>query len=284
VRGLIAKRVDMLKVDLNLTLDQLRAITDEAKKAGVTVVGHSQNIRKAVEIGGLKYMEHTDTLGRAILEEMGPEAMKAGAANPERAMDTKLFGPLIQLMVREGVYLNPTLVGRWRSSTPRGKEWADAATEMIKDPGLAFVPEDARASWPRMSNRAPDAEGYRRTAEFVRRYAEAGGKVLAGTDAGWLPGLSLHYEMQMLTDMGVTPMKALQGATLVAAESLGQGKDLGSVEVGKFADFTIVEGNPLADIAATKNVRMVIKNGQVLDTTYDPRFVNPTPRPTELPR
>ena len=70
-------------------------------------------------------------------------------------------------------------------------------------------------------------------------------------------------------------MKALQGATLWAAEALGQQKDLGSVEPGKLADFTIVEGNPLTDIGATKNVRMVIKDGQVMDTSYDPDWVNP---------
>jgi len=279
VRGLIARGVDMLKVDLNLTLEQLRVITDEAAKAGVPVVGHSQNIRKAVEIGGLRYMEHTDTLGRAILEDMGPDMLKKGAANPERLMDTSRFEPLIQLMMRERVFVNPTAVGRWRSSTPRGREWANAAKDVIKDPGLAFVPEDVRLSWTRLPGREADAEGYRRTAEFIRRYAAAGGKVLAGTDAGWLPGLSLHYEMQMLTDMGVPPIKAIQGATLWAAESIGQGKDLGSVAPGKLADFTIIEGNPLADISATRNVRMVIKDGLVVDTAYDPRFVNPMPRP-----
>jgi imidazolonepropionase-like amidohydrolase len=280
-RGLIAKGVDMIKVDLNLTLEQLRAITDEAKKTGTPVVGHSQNIRKAVEIGGLKYMEHSDTLGRAILEEMGPEAMKAGAASPERMMDTNLFGPLIQLMVREGVFINATMLGRYRSTTGKGQVWAASAKEAISDPGLAFVPEDVRLSWTQVPGRGADPEGYRRTKEFVRRYAEAGGKVLAGTDAGFFPGLSLHYEMEALTDAGVPPMKALQGATLWAAESIGQGKTLGTVEAGKLADFTIIEGNPLADIAATKNVRMVIKDGQVLDTSYDPHFVNPTPRPNE---
>ena len=41
------------------------------------------------------------------------------------------------------------------------------------------------------------------------------------------------------------------------------------------ADFTIIEGNPLSDIGATKNVRMVIKDGQVMDTSYDPNWVNP---------
>ena len=88
-----------------------------------------------------------------------------------------------------------------------------------------------------------------------------------------------HYEMQMLVDLGIPPMKAIQGATLWGAESIGQGKDLGTIERGKLADITVIEGNPLNDIAATKNIRIVIKDGKVLDTTYDPRFVNPIPRP-----
>jgi hypothetical protein len=227
-------------------------------------------------------MEHTDTLGRAILEEMGPAKLAEGGATPERLMDMNLIDPLIQLMVKRGVFINPTLVARWRSSTPRGREWANAAAEIIKDPALAFVPDDVRRSWTDIPGRAPDMEGYRKVQEFMRKYVEAGGKLLAATDAGFMPGLSLHYEMQMITDAGIPPMKAIQGATLWGAESIGKGKDLGSIEPGKLADLTIVEGNPLDDIAATRNVRMVIKDGRVLDTTYDPRFVNSVPRPVDV--
>jgi imidazolonepropionase-like amidohydrolase len=279
-RSLIARHVDVIKVDLNLTLDQLRAIIEEANKAGIPVVGHSQNIRKAAEVG-LKYMEHTDTLGRAILEEMGgPQKVKEGGANPERLMDTKLFDGLIQFMVKQGVYLNPTMVARWRTSTPRGQEMTKAAIELNKEPALAFVPAGVRESWTVTAERPGDAEAYRKVAEFLRKYAEAGGKVLAATDAGMLPGLSLHYEMQMLVDAGIPPMKAIQGTTLWAAESIGQQKDLGSIEPGKLADITVVDGNPLNDIAATRKVGMVIKDGKVLDTTYDRGFKNPIPRPT----
>jgi len=115
--------------------------------------------------------------------------------------------------------------------------------------------------------------------EFGRFLAEAGGKIIAGTDAGFAPGLTLHYEMQMLVDAGIPPMKAIQGATIWGAESIGQQKDLGTIESGKLADITVIEGNPLSNIAATKNIRMVIKDGKVMDTAFDPRWVNPIPRP-----
>ena len=48
-----------------------------------------------------------------------------------------------------------------------------------------------------------------------------------------MPGLSLHYEMQMIVDMGISPMNAIQAATLWSAESFGKGKDVGSIEPGK---------------------------------------------------
>jgi imidazolonepropionase-like amidohydrolase len=280
VRSLAGKHVDMVKTDLDLTFDQLRAAIDEANKLHLPLVGHTQNIRQAAEAGH-KYMEHTDTLGRAVLDQMGgPAKVKEGGANPERLMDTSLFPALVQFMVKQGVFVNPTMFARWRTSTPRGEEWAKAATDLIKDPNLAFVPQTIRDSWPRLARRDQDAEGYKKTTEFLRQYAQGGGKIIAGTDAGAMPGLSLHYEMQMLVDAGIPPMKVLQAATLWGAESFGQGKELGSVEVGKLADITIIEGDPLKDIAMTKNIRMVIKDGKVIDISYDPHWVNSLPRPT----
>ena len=194
-------------------------------------------------------------------------------------------GRLMRPLVKQGVYVNPTLYLIWGGSTERWRDWTAAAAPLAKGPDLAFVPASAKAAWTRQPR--PRA-GYDKAAEFLRKYSEAGGKILAATDTGCceqiVPGLSLHYEMQMLTDLGVSPMKAIQGATLWAAEVLGREKDLGSVEPGKFADFTVIEGNPLADISATKNVRMVIKNGEVMDTAYDPKWVNPVPRTPATPR
>ncbi len=283
VRRLVALGVDVIKVDSSISYDQLRAVVEEATAAGLSVVGHSQNIRKAAEVG-LKYMEHTNTLTMAILEAMGrPARVTPDQRGADIAlMDTAQFPSLIEFMVKQGVFVNPTLAAQWRSSTPRGPEWAAAAAQIVQDPGLAFVPADIRQSWSQPDGREPNREGYAKMAEFVRRYAEAGGKVISATDAGFMPGLSMHYEMQMFSDIGVRPMTIIQGATLWPAEAIGRAKDLGSVEPGKLADIMVVEGNPLADIATTRNIRMVIKDGQVLDTTYDPRFVNPLPRPVDF--
>lgn len=277
VRKLKAAGVDHIKVDLTITDEQLRAVIEESKAAGLPLLGHTRNIKNAVDMG-FRHMEHTDTMARALLEQEG-KPLPNGVA-PESLVDPRLFPPLIEYFVKQGVYVNPTLVLVWGASTDRARDWTAAAREVVKDPGLAFVPASAKEAWVREPGRA--RAGYANVKEFLQKYSAAGGKVLAATDTGCceqiVPGLSLHEEMQALTDLGIPAMKALQGATLWAAEVIGQQKDLGSVESGKLADFTIIEGNPLADITATRHVRMVIKGGAVVDTAYDPRWVNPIPR------
>jgi hypothetical protein len=185
-------------------------------------------------------------------------------------------------MVKQGVYINPTLVANFKNASPRGQEMMNTAKEMLKDPVLAAaVPAETQRLWTHPAGRAPDVEGFKKVQEFIRQYVNAGGKVIAASDdtGGQLPGMSLHYEMQMLTDAGVSTMKTIQSATLWGAEAIGQGKNYGSIEVGKVADFTIIEGDPLKDIVATRNVKMVIKDGKVIDTAYDMKSVTPLQRP-----
>jgi imidazolonepropionase-like amidohydrolase len=77
--------------------------------------------------------------------------------------------------------------------------------------------------------------------------------------------MSLHAELQEYVDAGLTPLQALQAATTVAAEALGAGDDLGTIEVGKIADLAIVNGDPIRDIRAAREVRGVIRGGRYFD-------------------
>jgi len=115
---------------------------------------------------------------------------------------------------------------------------------------------------------------------FIKKYAQAGGKFVAGSDSGTedVPGLWTHYEMQSLVDAGLTPMQAILSATKWPAELFHLEKELGTIEVGKKGDVIVIAGDPLANITATRNILWVVKDGQVVDTTYDPNFKNPLPR------
>lgn len=278
VRRLKQAGVDHVKVDLTLTDEQLRAVIEECRAQGLPLLGHTRNIETAVSMG-FTHMEHTDTMARALLAKEGREVPRGVAA--ESLVDPKAFPPIIDFLIQHKVAVNPTLFLMWAGGTERWRDWTRDGARMAADPTFAFVPAEVRAAW---SAQPRVRAGYQNVATFLRMYSEAGGRILAATDAVCggcnqiVPGLSLHYEMQMLTDMGIPPMKAIQGATLWSAEVIGQQKDLGSVERGKLADLTIVEGNPLADIGATKNIRMVIKDGVAVDTSYDPAWTNPIPR------
>lgn len=100
--------------------------------------------------------------------------------------------------------------------------------------------------------------------DLVRRIVKGGGIVIAGTDSPIFPyALAFHTELEIFQQAGLTPFEVLQTATTRAAEALGEGANLGSIEAGKLADLVIVSGDPLADVKNARKVRTVIKNGEV---------------------
>ena len=108
------------------------------------------------------------------------------------------------------------------------------------------------------------AAALRPARETIRRVVQGGGIVIAGTDSPINPyALAYHTELELFAESGLTPFEVLQTATLGAAEALGEGANLGSIEAGKLADLVIVGGDPLADVRNARNVRTVIKNGEV---------------------
>jgi imidazolonepropionase-like amidohydrolase len=106
--------------------------------------------------------------------------------------------------------------------------------------------------------------GFETTLRNLERIKKAGGVIGVGTDSYGchlnLPGF-YWKELQLLTQVGLSHAEALKAATSVNAKILGAESEVGSIAPGKYADFVLVEGNPLKDIACVRNIRRVIKGG-----------------------
>jgi imidazolonepropionase-like amidohydrolase len=153
-----------------------------------------------------------------------------------------------------------------------------ADPDLRDDPALADVPADilktawdphdimTRAHW------TPETlAAFKRTLPILQRfvvtYSRLGGKVVAGTDTAQqfvVPGASLHRELELYVAGGMTPAAALRSATVDAAALLGIGERAGSIAIGKDADLVLVDGDPLADIRATRRIVTVVRGGVVV--------------------
>ena len=287
-RNLIDQGVDGIKVYEGLSTESLKAVVEEAHKAGLEVVGHALDAREAT-LAGMKFMEHARPIVHSTLGDPAKvQAMEEGRLpNSQAEMDTTLFGPLIDLMVKNGVYFNPTLT----RPRPESREWYDVVVKLLKDPSAQFIPEARREHWLNAVKAADtgeemqqNTESLQKTREFIRRFVQAGGKMITGPDTGArssatnIAGLAMHVEMEAFVNAGMTPMQAILASTKWSAELLRKEQDLGTVEPGKLADLILIEGDPLADIRVTQNIRTVILDGQIVDTRLDPNFRNSLPR------
>lgn len=102
--------------------------------------------------------------------------------------------------------------------------------------------------------------------QTIRRIAEADeGLVVLGTDAPRLPPAeAFHREVRLLAEAGLTPARIIRTATRNAAAHLGRDDELGTLEPGKVADLIVVDGDPLEDLSALRNVELVVKGGEVV--------------------
>ncbi len=123
-------------------------------------------------------------------------------------------------------------------------------------------------------------ENYRLWMTFINEYKNRGGRVTAGSDNGFIYqtyGFGYIRELELLREAGFHPLEVIRSATLYAAQALGMEKDLGSVEVGKMADFVIIDANPLENLQVLYGTgaitltekNEVIRKGGVMYTVKD---------------
>ena len=184
------------------------------------------------EIGALvdeASRRHRPVAAHCYGDDAARQAIKAGVRSVEHGLF--LDDTTFRMMLEKGVYYCPTLTA-YRTSYDENKTEA----------------------WKKVD------EGHR---ESFKRALRMHVKIASGSDAGDFPHGNAGRELELLVEYGMTPIEAIRAATLTDAELLGWQDRIGEIAAGKDADLVAVEGDPLADIAAVRQVRFVMKGGVV---------------------
>ena len=221
--------------------------------------GTIQALVTAAHARGLLVVAHVSSV--AGVEEVVSAGVDVVAHVPA---DAELDEALAGRMAEAGIVAGPTL------ATVENTLGEPGGAAVAGDPRLAEALGDGWVR--RLTSAAPGFPGrrmppYSRAEDNVRRLAEAGVTLLAGTDApnpGTVFGASLHRELELLVRCGISPARALTAATAEPARVFGLA-DRGCVAVGQRADLVLVSGDPLADMTATRAIERVWRGGMACD-------------------
>lgn len=273
VDDLKARGVDFIKIQSLIPRDGYFAAADEAKKVGITFVGHVPDAVRASEASdaGQRSIEHFTGIfeGCSTIEDQLIEGPKSVGLNVS-TFDPARARRLIELMARNQTWQVPTLV--WE----RG-QWLIDAIDLKNDPLLQYAPAAWKdRTWPMFVKdilATMDTDPLPVRQHFVQMELDmtlamfrAGVPFMAGTDTAAgvhiFPGFSLHDELSLFVRAGLTPLEALQTATRNPAVFLGRLAEMGTVEKGKLADLVLLDANPLEDIGNTRRIRGVVLAGR----------------------
>jgi imidazolonepropionase-like amidohydrolase len=265
-----AEGVTSFKAYMNITRAELKAAVDAAHKHGIKVTGHlcSVGFREAAAIG-IDNLEH----GLLVDTEFHAGKQPDVCPNASRAEIARLdltSGPVLDMiadLVAHNVAITSTLAvfeAFDGSRPPLEQRFVDAVTP---EAALSYLEARARA---RGGPDSPALAELKKEMEFEYAFVKAGGLLMAGADptgnGGALAGFADQRNIELLVEAGFSPVQAIQIATHNGARFLGEQDRIGSVAAGKQADLVVIDGNPAANIAAIRRVKMVFKDG----AGYDP--------------
>jgi hypothetical protein len=212
-------------------------ITAEAHRLGMTVTGHLPSgltWQSAVE-NGYDGIAHMQLRG-----------------DPE----TEVSRQQIAFFKEHRTVMDPTL------------SWNELSGRLMTQPFDALLPGASRLPLPlrRMFDSMSGGNGGSQinAARLIKAAVNSGLLVMAGTDKG-VPGFSLQRELEIYVQGGLTPLEAIQTATIMPARAMKMDKELGTIEVGKLADFVVLDADPLANISNIRTARMVASQGRLYD-------------------
>jgi imidazolonepropionase-like amidohydrolase len=273
VRAAKAEGYDLLKIQEGLSAEVYRAIAATAEAVGIPFGGHVPD-----EVGvpgalaaGQSTIDHLDNYIDA-LQRAGSPALGATGAERQRLLplyvDEDKIEALARATLEAGVAVVPTQM-LWE--TLRG---AREPSTLTARPENRYVPQSLRREW---RNRANDIYSSasrlsaQREAEvrqaLLKSMSDEGVMILLGTDAPQVfsvPGFSLHRELPLMVESGMTPYEVLRTGTVNVAKYLGNEARAGTVAVGNNADLLLLAANPLTEIRAFERTVGVMIDGRWL--------------------
>ena len=242
----------------------------EAIDAGLDGMQHIRNLDLACAKNAEEILVHRQKLLRN-LESLPGSALRAKIHQSQRFVairnvDEEQCNKIIKHLAANKVFQTPTLtintVGSKRYFAD--SKWRDT---------YKFLPSKVYKNWQIDSinlAKKPVSENDKIFADWsmkiVGLFNKSGVKIIAGTDTpiGFLtPGYSLHKELELLVEAGLTPLQALRSATITPAEFFNLENKIGTIDTGKYADLVILNANPLVSIKNTQNIHMVISKGKI---------------------
>jgi imidazolonepropionase-like amidohydrolase len=258
VREIASAGFPFVKVYARLELPVFDAVVDEAKSAGVRVIGHvpagSSGQSEDVLVPGFSMVAHAEEFSKldadpdpvdiaryaAICRRNGIWIATTMITNVAIANQTR--DPEVVASADGIEYLHPVLVQHWKHEN----RYTVNITER------KFTQRNRLVGF---------------TRDVVKIFGDEGVPILPGTDAiipGVVYGFSLHDELELLAQAGLNNLKILESATRLPAEFLNVTDDRGTIEVGKVADFILLDADPLANISNTRKIAAVIRGGRYL--------------------
>ena len=281
VENQIASGVDFLKVYSLLKKDTYHAIANKSKATNIPFAGHIPDdvtVWEAIA-ANQQSIEHMYGILRAcsadpdsLAKFTGYQRYSAARTNLlVDAYDQQIFDSLANVLANSNTWLSPTL------AVLKNTAELDDTTKM-EDPRMAYMPTYIHYMWNpkndfRFQYSTPDIfqanqRRYKLEEELVGKFAKADVNIIAGTDYSnpfCFPGFSLHDELGLLVEGGMSNAQALKAATYNPAVFMKKEQTQGQVAVGQLASLVLLKDNPLKDISHTKNIQGVFLRGQYFD-------------------
>jgi len=256
---------DLLPYEYHATADGVADGVEQVQHRVREVINYGADLIKVCATGGVLSKGDDPNASQYTLEEM--KAIVADAHRLGRKVAAHAHGAQGVIWASEaGV-----------DSVEHGHLMNDAAIATLKKNGTYLVPtlylvdwqreHAAEANLPDFAKKKMDLVSQAGKANIKKAF-EAGVKIGMGTDAAVYPhGLNAH-ELAVYVSFGMSPLQAIQTATINDADLLGWSGKVGTIEAGKWADIIAVDGDPLQDVTTLQHVKFVMKGGEVVKNEY----------------